>query len=350
MDAPTIAIYDEKAAEYDSARAPIRAEEATEFGHEVHGVRVDVGCGAGRYTANLGHPVVALDASIAMLARARRAAPQAWPVLADLARLPFRQGAIAGAWANMSYHHLTSTAVPMALADLHRSLAVGAAIDITGVHGDYEGRDLPGDDFPGRWFGCWTETRLGDLVVGAGFAVATVARRGGNAWARAHRIESLADTVGPGMRLLVCGMNPSVHAARRGIGYVGPGNRFWPAAVAAGLVDAVNPETALDRAGIGMTDLVKRATPRASMVTAAEVREGMARVERLIEWLQPAAVAFVGLQGYRVAVDRAATAGWQPRPIAGRPVYLMPSTSGMNAATGLTQLATHLELAFAGRQ
>ena len=53
---------------------------------------------------------------------------------------------------------------------------------------------------------------------------------------QATRARSLPDTVGPGMRLLVCGLNPSVYSADAGIGFARPGNRFWPAAIAAGIV------------------------------------------------------------------------------------------------------------------
>ena len=38
------------------------------------------------------------------------------------------------------------------------------------------------------------------------------------------------------MRLLVCGLNPSVFSADVGIGFARNGNRYWPAALAAGIV------------------------------------------------------------------------------------------------------------------
>ena len=60
-----------------------------------------------------------------------------------------------------------------------------------------------------------------------------------------------------------------------------------------------------------MTDLVKRATPRADALTTAEYRTGVERLDRLCAWLQPAAVCVVGLAGWRVAIDRKAEPGWQ---------------------------------------
>ena len=65
------------------------------------------------------------------------------------------------------------------------------------------------------------------------------------------------------MRLLVCGLNPSIYSADAGVGYARPGNRFWPAAIAAGLVtEDRDPRHALSHHGVGITDLVKRATGR----------------------------------------------------------------------------------------
>ncbi len=158
----------------------------------------------------------------------------------------------------------------------------------------------------------------------------------------------LPDHVGPDMRLLVVGLNPSLHAVEAGVGYVTPGNRFWPAALAAGLVTRDrDPAHALAEHGIGMTDLVARATPRAAELTTEEYRAGLARLERLCRRWQPRAVAVVGLAGWRAAVDRKARAGVQERRLGGRPVYVLPSTSGLNAATPLSALVEHLRAAVA---
>jgi len=90
---------------------------------------------------------------------------------------------------------------------------------------------------------------------------------------------------------------------------------------------------------------VKRATPRADDLTRDEFRSGAARVERLVAWLEPGAVCFVGLGGYRAAVDRHAQTGWQPAPFGGRPAYVMPNTSGLNARVPPAELEAHLRAA-----
>ena len=217
--------------------------------------------------------------------------------------------------------------VPLALARLHRELGEGTVTTLQIEAAQGRGRS-------------WTR----DVVVGGGFEPFADPR--GTA-VRVRRLLTLPDTVGPGMRMLVCGLNPSVHAARMGVGFGRPGNRFWPAALAAGVVSVDrDPDHALLHHGLGMTDLVKRATGRAAELDATEYAAGLPRVERLVKWLEPALVCVVGLSGWRTVVDPRATAGPQGVTIGGRPVYLMPSTSGLNAHARLEDLTRHLAMAW----
>jgi TDG/mug DNA glycosylase family protein len=352
MERATVAVYEARAEEWRDRRRPrfldqVRAlAAATPPG----AVSVDLGCGAGLHLPYLAQPVVALDAAHAMVRLARDAAPRAWPVQADLEALPFRRGALGAGWARASYLHVPNERLPAALADLHHALTVGAPMHFMLHAGESSGL-LADDDFPGRYFAGWTVDALADVFVGAGFTVDACAVDGDDPFwieARVTRARTLPDTVGPGMRLVVCGLNPSVYSADAGVGFARPGNRFWAAALAAGLVGrARDPRDALVSRGIGMTDLVKRATPRADELTRDEYRAGLARVERLVRWLQPGAVCFVGLAGWRAAVDRRAVAGEQPEGVGGRPAYVMPSTSGLNARTPPAELAAHLRAAAA---
>jgi TDG/mug DNA glycosylase family protein len=357
IDRATVEVYQRSAVAYAERRRADAAGRAEDFAARLPeaGVRLDLGCGAGHYLPHLarGGPVVAADAAPAMVAEARRRQPGTPGVVCDLGALPLRSGALAGVWASKSLQHLPRTAVPLALAGLHRALEVGGVLDLTVFAGDGDARSGEDDDFPGRHFTWWRPEPLTDLLVGAGFRVDEApADPGGRPHARltarATRARTLPDTVGPGMRLLLCGLNPSLYAADAGIGFARPGNRFWPAVRAAGLaaVDR-DPDRALAEHGLGMTDLVKRATVAAAELTTAEYRAGLGRIERLLAWLRPGAVCFVGLAGWRAAVDRRAQAGVQPRGLAGVPVYVMPSTSGLNAATPLAVLVDHLRAAAA---
>jgi TDG/mug DNA glycosylase family protein len=96
-----------------------------------------------------------------------------------------------------------------------------------------------------------------------------------------------------------------------------------------------------------MTDLVKRATPRADELTVDEYRAGVERVGSVVQWLRPRAVCFVGLAGYRAAIERAAVAGPIDGGFAGAPAYLMPNPSGLNAHATVSSLAEHLRAALA---
>jgi len=339
VDRPTIDVYERAAATYEANRPARFTDRASALAGAVDGVVLDAGCGTGAYLPSLGDRSVGLDASASMLAiAARHGRPL---VLADLGRLPFRRQGVAAAWARSSYLHVPHDHLPLALAELHRALPVGAPVSCSFIGGpdDVVTSD---DDLPGRTFWRWSDEALVDVFTGAGFADVRLAGDQPR-FVDAVRARTLPDTVGPGMRLLVCGLNPSLHAADAGVGFVTPSNRFWPAAIAAGLVTRPrDPWDALRSHGVGMTDLVKRATRRADELSAAEYRSGLERVERLCRRLQPDAVVCVGLAGWRAAVDRRAGVGLQDRTLGGRPVYVMPSTSGLNARTSLDDLVAHL--------
>ncbi len=351
MEPATVARYDERGLEWAATHsAATRRADAESFAARTGpgSVRIDLGCGAGRYLPHLGGPTLALDASPAMLAACRRAFPGALYVRGDVERLPLAGGSIGGAWSWMTHLHVPRARLPLALWDLHRALAVGAPLGLQVLEGDYEGDGLPDDEVGGRFFAGWRPDDLVDVVTGAGFEVedGSVEVSGDEVRLRATRGRALADTVAEGMQLLVCGINASYYSADAGIGYARPGNRFWPAALRAGIVHRDrDPLDALISCGTGMTDFVKRPTRTAAEVTRAEYRAGHARLARLVGWLRPGAVCFVGLSGWRAVVDPQAVAGVQAEPIGGRPAYLMPSTSGLNARTGLDELAGHLEAA-----
>jgi double-stranded uracil-DNA glycosylase len=221
--------------------------------------------------------------------------------------------------------------VPAALARLQLELPVGAAVRFSAMAGYPPSAPPPSE-----------------LVAGAGFLVEAARRSRGRELVDARRDRTLPDFIGGGMRMLVCGLNPSLVAADAGFGYAGATNRFWPVAAAAGIVGHPRqPLVSLAEDGIGMTDLVKRATPNADSLTPAEYRAGAERVARLVEWLRPGVVLVVGLAGWRAAIDRRAQPGPQPLPFGGVPAYVMPSTSGRNARATSAELAAHMRRAVA---
>jgi double-stranded uracil-DNA glycosylase len=165
----------------------------------------------------------------------------------------------------------------------------------------------------------------------------------------AARDRVVDDLLGPGLRLLFVGINPGLWTAAANAHFARPGNRFWPALHLAGitptLVDASAgmPEEAAEdlmARGVGISNLVARATARADEVTAEELRAGGARLVRLVEEHRPRVVAVLGLTAYRAAFGaKRATAGRQPEPMAGADLWVLPNPSGLNAHETLASLA-----------
>ena len=221
------------------------------------------------------------------------------------------------------------TELPLALADLHLSLVPDDEVVV-------QLSVKPSTD--------WCRERVMDLVIGAGvLPCGKIVKKLSGFELQLKRIRSLPDTVGPSMRVLIVGLNPSPYSADHGIGYGRPGNRFWPAALKAGLVSIDrDPRHALSCHGVGMTDLVRRTTARADQVERVEFEAGFERAQRLVTWLRPKVCCFVGLSGWRQVVNRKAVAGWQASSIGGSLVYVMPHTSGLNAHSRLEDLVGHL--------
>ncbi|GJM37697.1 MAG: hypothetical protein DHS20C19_10640 [Acidimicrobiales bacterium] len=360
LDRETNTVYEAKAGAWTAARAGKSLDAAERLmGRLVtgHAPVLDLGCGPGYLTAALRTDTIALDPAVAMLDLLRDRLPASIAVQGEAGALPFATESLGGAVANAVLVHIDRADLPMVLAELHRTLRVDAPVELGMFGGDQDLTTVTTGDFVGRRFSLWDDDHLQDVFVGAGFEVAAhrrIEREETGHWpsllSSLTRRRSLPDTVGPGMRLLVCGLNPSLHAADMGVGFGRAGNRFWPAALAAGIVSVDrDPRHALREHGVGMTDLVKRSTPRADELDRQEYVDGLARLERLCAWLRPEAVCMVGLSGWRAAVDRKATAGWQDRLLGGSPVYVMPSTSGLNAHAQLPDLTEHLRAAAAGR-
>ncbi|MGI8662443.1 MAG: uracil-DNA glycosylase family protein [Acidimicrobiales bacterium] len=350
MDAATRTVYESSARRWLEQRSAAHIDLARDLAGRSQGPSVDLGCGPGFHAGALSPPVIALDGAKAMLDIVAELAPDALRVQADLGALPFRRGALRSAWAHHSYVHVPRSELPMALADLHNALQLGAPLVLRVFGGDVEGATPADDAFPGRFFALWSEAELREVVERAGFSIGALdvspsATAEVAITVQATRARALPDHVRAGLRVLCVGLNPSLHAADAGIGYVTGSNRFWRAAVAAGLVTRARDPRHAVAEGVGFTDVVSRPSARADELSTAEYRDGFVRLERLCAWLQPGVVVFVGLAGWRAAVDRRAAPGPQARRVGGRRAYLLPSTSGLNARTSLDQLVEHLRAA-----
>jgi TDG/mug DNA glycosylase family protein len=148
--------------------------------------------------------------------------------------------------------------------------------------------------------------------------------------------------VAPGLDVLFCGINPGLESAARGHNFARPGNRFWKALHGAGFTPRLlTPEedVLLPQFGIGMTNVVDRASRGAADLSVAELRAGARALERLVRRWEPRVLAIVGLGAYRVGFERPrAGLGLQPDEVGGRPVWVLPNPSGLNAHYQLPDL------------
>jgi TDG/mug DNA glycosylase family protein len=148
-------------------------------------------------------------------------------------------------------------------------------------------------------------------------------------------VDTLPDLLAPGIEILFVGINPSLYSARAGHYYARPGNMFWRCLHEGGLTPVqLRPEEdwRVLEWGIGITDCVKRPTVSAAEVSAAEFRHGVEALLAKIARCRARVVCFNGLVGYRGAFDARASLGRQPGSLEGAAVFVVPSTSGANAA------------------
>jgi double-stranded uracil-DNA glycosylase len=163
------------------------------------------------------------------------------------------------------------------------------------------------------------------------------------------RDATVPDLVGPGLRLLFVGINPGLWTAATGTHFAHPGNRFYPALLSGGVIerriDRGSGMTDADRRhllerGIGITNVVHRATAKASELTAAELRSGGEELRRFVSEHRPAVVAVAGITAYRTAFGApTATMGRQPERFERAELWVVPNPSGLNAHETIETLA-----------
>ncbi len=139
----------------------------------------------------------------------------------------------------------------------------------------------------------------------------------------------------PPLRVLFCGINPGLLSAATGRHFARPGNRFWPTLHRSGFTpEQLRPDqqTLLPGLGLGITNVVPRATARADELSGAELVAGGQRLRSLVGDVQPQWLAIVGITAYRVAfAEPRAVIGRQPLLLGQTRVWALPNPSGLNA-------------------
>ena len=146
----------------------------------------------------------------------------------------------------------------------------------------------------------------------------------------------LQDRVRPPVRVLLVGINPGIRSATIGHHFAGYSNRFWKLLHESGLVpEAIRAEDdeRLPEWGLGITNLIARATPGIDTLKPDEYPKGLAILRRKIRRWKPRIVAFVGVSLYRAIFAKKGTValGLQKETFEGARVFVLPNPSGRNA-------------------
>lgn len=163
----------------------------------------------------------------------------------------------------------------------------------------------------------------------------------------AARDKTLPDVISSGLKILFVGINPGLYTAAVGHHFARPGNRFWPALYHAGFTSRLlSPfeEKEFLAAGYGIVNVVARATARADELSTEELIAGGVELEKKVRQFKPCFCAFIGMGAYRVAFKRPrAQSGRQSEKIGDSSVWVVPSTSGINANYQMKDLVSILQ-------
>lgn len=159
----------------------------------------------------------------------------------------------------------------------------------------------------------------------------------------AARDLTIPDVSAPGLRVLFCGINPGLWSGATGHHFARPGNRFWPALHRSDFTPRQlrpDEQEELLTFGLGITNVVARATAKADELSAAEFREGGAALVERVGRLRPRVLAVLGIGAYRTAFGKPKTVvGRQPEGLGDTEVWVLPNPSGLNAHYTLDGLA-----------
>ena len=143
------------------------------------------------------------------------------------------------------------------------------------------------------------------------------------------------DVLGPGLRVVFCGINPGFVSAAAAAHFANPRNDFWRLLHEAGFTPRlVQPDEQFDVLGfgIGLTNAAYRTTKGSGDLRRADFAGSAERLERLARELEPRVIAFVGKEAYRGAFGDRPALGMQERQLGETRLFVLPSTSPANAA------------------
>ena len=159
---------------------------------------------------------------------------------------------------------------------------------------------------------------------------------------RAAAGRTVPDIIALNLRVLFCGINPSLYSAAVGHHFARPGNRFWPTLYASGFTErllAPSEDGTLLQLGYGVTNIADRATARADELDPEELVAGRQQLAAKVEQYRPQFLAILGISAYRTAFNRTkAVVGKQDESLQGAIIWVLPNPSGLNAHYQLEDL------------
>lgn len=154
--------------------------------------------------------------------------------------------------------------------------------------------------------------------------------------------QTMPDVIAPDLKILFCGINPSLYSVAIGHHFGRPGNRFWKALYKAGITPRLydpSEDADLLQLGYGISNMAPRATARADELSKAEIKQGRELLAAKVKQYSPKCLAFLGITAYRIAFEQPkAKIGPQP-DWKGTSVWALPNPSGLNAHYQVDDLA-----------
>ena len=147
------------------------------------------------------------------------------------------------------------------------------------------------------------------------------------------RSSDVPDVLGPGLRVVFCGINPGRVSAEAHAHFANPRNDFWRLLHAAKLTSRLyepSEQFELLKEGIGVTNAAARTTPGSGDLRKGDFDRG--HIERIAHELKPRWIGFVGKEAYRGTFDERPELGVQTRTLGETQLFVLPSTSPANAA------------------
>ncbi|RYX86686.1 G/U mismatch-specific DNA glycosylase [bacterium] len=155
--------------------------------------------------------------------------------------------------------------------------------------------------------------------------------------------QTMADILAPDLRVVFCGINPSVYSVVVGHHFARPGNRFWPTLHASGFTPrrfSPDEDGKLIELGLGITNVAEPSSTAAADLSNEQIKEGGKILRAKIEKFEPKVLAVLGITAYRLAFDEPkAKMGLQEKTVGNTRIWVLPNPSGLNAHYHLPQLA-----------